>query len=104
MYHTPGQFKCEVEGCGSVFIWKVQNFLRKPQNSLSNYNLSFSKKASLKSHTARHFAEPKKHDRSSPKSRRVRSDKGKSKKSMAVVLTGLAVSKEENDCLLNTID
>lgn len=23
MYHTPGQFKCEVEGCGSVFIWKV---------------------------------------------------------------------------------
>jgi len=83
MYHTPGQFKCEVEGCGSIFIWK----------------------ASLKSHSARHFAGLKKPDTVAPKpTRKVRSDKGKSKKSMAVILSGLVVSKEENDKLLKTID
>jgi len=83
MYHTPGQFKCEVEGCGAIFIWN----------------------ASLKSHTARHFGGPKKCETTGPKPlRKPRSDKGKSKKSMAAILSGLTVSKEENDRLLKTID
>jgi len=83
MYHTPGQFKCEVEGCGAQFLWK----------------------ASLKSHTARHNVGPQvKTTNASDSPRKVRSDKGQFKKSMAVILSGLAVSKEENDRLLKKID
>ena len=65
----------------------------------------FFEKASLKSHTARHFGGPKKCETTGPKPlRKPRSDKGKSKKSMAAILSGLTVSKEENDRLLKTID
>ena len=62
-------------------------------------------KASLKSHTARHNVGPQvKTTNASDSPRKVRSDKGQFKKSMAVILSGLAVSKEENDRLLKKID
>lgn len=106
-YHNPGQYKCEEEGCGKVFNWKVYSSVANGKASKLK-NFKYVKQASLKSHEARHklpsSQEEKPKKIATPKSRKIRCDRGQPKKAIAAILSGHPVSKEESKKIMRSLD
>lgn len=93
-YHEPGQYVCEVKGCGKTLQWKVSGTLL-----ISIYRIlliSFQIQSSFKAHMARHKEGPKERKVCTSRKTRIDKDKPKPKTAIAVLLSGHEVSSEEN--------